>query len=1437
MAGEQTEDPRLGPPIGDDPRLGPPIEPKEDPRLGPPVVSTPGFQMPDKSQPGMFSRIGSSISGAMSSAIDAFSQGAQGAGEAQIQQANMRPGDFEDSAFKTLNDIHGDLKDATRGLHMEEGFSGENGRPGEPSAWARYVDKDGKPVDVEDVESGKIPKDQVTTEDPFNYFIPSLRGRPTSILKTNEGNAVVAAALGSGDPSLLQQAHAGVLGVKELYADPQHGAVYKGLATMNLPQQLAARGTIAALEQVGAMDPQYARSILSKEEVHPSDWVAYYQEKSGSDGATSRIGWGLLGGVADMIFDPVMSVGSGFKKLDQAAEIGGKLVTDLGTVSRAERAQYEVSNGIERVIRANGDFTGSGEKVAGTLEQNLAALDQWKANPTWKAGGMTLNELSENVNASPGVSKYIAGDAGNAFKMSSTAQEFADGTRKMGFKIPFTNTALEIPFFSSTLEQFGQKSADAYLQLKTSIGSALNSAAAASMENKAMTLSGFTKEIGGDVARGVVESANFISNSLTKFATQTGRPLFNAAASVFMNDKEFASYQMSKFKDDAYKTFSNEAGEVDRHALQTAMDVLDYEPQRADEWYAEKKGGDLSAEDYSKLQNGRAVAAQRRGLLSQSQNDWIDEIQKQNLAGVEALKNRNLPFFELDPLKEGNNATGYVKHILTKEYASQFRDSKEAADSAEEFVSNMFGSPDRSALARKIQEPVSKINASYQAAGNEMKMFVDDPIYAHAVRMQEMQDLIRKHDFLHSIDDLLIYRHADDVRMPVGYVPFDPEKVGQSAFRVMNQDKEPLKWFDQFLPERMGDWFKEGNQIYMPEDVATRVQYALNPYLDRSKNSVLMKTMQGMQYFFKNGALFGPGYLGTKFSSHFAASLYSGTSMDGMFDALKLLTPSFKEAEPTFEIAGQSLSRDEATSILSRNGMLGRNIMSPADKWDAAIENMSKTSDDAKDLLGKLDSAGGKIIKGIPTVLDHAMLFRMNRALSEGVDDISKAAHFISKLKEGYTEEGAAESANFWFYDYKQGGSYQKGLAQVMPFSTTGIKTLEQTFQSIREGNMAHLTLPNKVSDIMSGVYVDDADTRKFIRESVPNYQKDATMGPLLPGGRELVQEFPWIFHTVKALWSPLSSERDELHDLPINPLMKLPMLTYAALHEFSQQELGNGALFREVMTQMASDYLPPVMKHALTMYQIQHPEESHLIDFGSWYVPRGAIVPTKSPDSISAQKLENAATFGNWIENKYGQNAFMNMWLHGSPEDRKQVLTGGDRAYQNLLDSGDEMATRREESVSAGLGNYVRSRVRALTLGQFTATPLDVDIFSRMAAMNKQQKAVVDQFKSSNMKMGFGLVSPEALDDPKSQADIKENGTQEQKDLMARHDSLTDKMAALIHFYDFAIKDGQEQTGILRQIMGTEQNKVHFSELSGESDKLNVKERYRKLLETPEGE
>lgn len=1313
---------------------------------------------------------------------------------------------LKDSAFAGVQKISDEVKAATKGLKADVT---DEGLP----TLTRTVDKDGNPVSDDEIALGAVNPAELRDEAPLDYFLPSLKGKPAPYFESHLVNGAVSKAFTDGDPTQLQVLHSWLLGVGEVNRDPQIKGLMKGLTMMSEPEQFVARQATYLASKAGMIPPDQAKQMLSQEELHFHDLADYYFQDKVS-GGSDRLAAGVAGFLTDFL-DPAMMITSAPKLMKIGAEgmeVGGRVITDASQLSKAQRALVRVHEEVKPLIDYNSE-----EKY---LSSNQMLQAQYEKVSLSGEKGIGFQDFVQRLSLDPEHKEEIKAIWDRA-QNPSIFDEFANGYRGMFVRLPFTELKAEIPFLSakapgldfSMTEAGGQ----ALESIKNGVAKTMDSVSRRLMQARVNPDDALNSA--GELYNTAMNAGSKIARVATSFATDSSRPLMSMATRAFIGDQNFAKLQRNAFKEQWYSKFKLEDGTLDMEKLRGVSDLVELTPMRSDEELLAKFGKTSEDEfghptpESERLTDARARVQELRGQMTADQLDLADQIISDNRTRLDKFEARGMDFKELNPFKdmESNQlvSTGYLKHLVTREFASKMNGVDNAYDKAYELMKNVAPSADKSQLERQMSGLITNMNRESESTLG-VKMFVEDPIALHDVRTRELDNLIRNHDFLHSVQDLGAVRRMDEEKPPRGWVKFDPEAWGNSVKQVKNDQGDEIKWFEQFMPSWIKNQMANGNEVYFPQDVSMRLNYLMNPRMfDGPLTGPLKDSYNFSKYLYRNTALFGTGYNGMKFGSHLTTSIVSGTAAEDLIEATKFFLPT-AETRAAYDFGnGLMMEHEELFNALQQQGILHTGMLS---------QDSPEVMDRIAENLGSSYPQRSKFMKDAGTVFDHSMLFSTNRWIDSSVDDIAKVGHVMTKLKQGYTMDAAAESAERWFYNFSKnppptmvGGIpiSSKTISDIIPFSGSGLRTAEKTLSDLKNLDIAHLTLPTKVNRVLQGAYVDDAQTRKFMMTNVPDWQKDSTLGPLLPGNKQLMFEFPWVYHTMKALWSPFNDDQQDIAYAPINPVMKMAVMGWAGLHGPAMDEVDDQGKWKQLISTTADAYMPPVIKHAYIMYQLQHPEEEFFVPFKDKYIPSLAFTMNKN-EGAAAEKFKDNAAFGNWMLEKYGENSFMNMYLWGKPQP-----------------NGDSV---RQQAMEAGFGNYLRSHMRDLSFGIARATNLDSQFFSNDTAISKQIERHMYELKGSMSAREHGLINENAI---LKSLDKSQGSTDKELALKANIMALQEKRESLREYRNEVLKDDKLKTGIFSQILGIEPNKVTFRNQQLNIDSLNLRQNANQIKGT----
>ena len=778
------------------------------------------------------------------------------------------------------------------------------------------------------------------------------------------------------------------------------------------------------------------------------------------------------------------------------------------------------------------------------------------------------------------------------------------------------------------------------------------------------------------------------------------------------------------------------------------------------------------------LRQSRMKAAEMRMSMDEDQLKMADEMMALLKERSDAYEARGIPYTPLNPFsKDPEAARGYMKHMISQEFLGQHATYEKGLEAAARAIDHIIPNVDKSALGRSMRKAISDANRQYAQAiakriesGEKLKvtkLFVDNPIEATMARLREMDDILRSHDAFAGVMDLAIFRERGSPRPGAGYVRVNPDDWGNI---IRDRDGRIIQSFSQFVPKRMREaWTTGRGEVYLPEDVATRLQYMVAPSLGAtrlSENAQFRRAVQVFNYMFRNTTLSGTGYIGQQYTSNAATYMYAGGNLAKIPDAMRVLYS--KKGDELIKIGRGvdeiSMTRDEMRELLMSHGMMKSSLLSDV-PWDRYVENLAT----ARSKRNEFTRRSGK-------VFDLVNLYALNRKFVEFADDTSKTAFYLSKLDEGYTFDGAREATELWFANYDVRAPGQKLLSNIIPFTATGLKTMEQTVELARRGKFSHLSLPAKVHDVFDGAYVETEDARNAATSLLPPYAKHLILGPLMPGARALALEAPWVINTVNFAFNP---------DVNYHPAINIIQMGATALTNDQMDPEMDEVTWKRIRNNAVESVMPPLMRNALAMHQIRTGEDIFGMNMADRHTPSTAWMAREDDDHPLYQKWENAVQFGEWAQKTMGKNAIMDFFFFGGPRGDAPV------AEENINDK------IRNKTMTAAYGNFFRSHIRNLTFGLVKATPLDNQFMLQYQAMNRRARKVKQYDEELAARQGL-RIAPGRLLDPAVRERIMREGTGEQQKYAAEYAALEDKMDALVQFYDIIKQDEYQNNGDL---------------------------------------
>ena len=818
-----------------------------------------------------------------------------------------------------------------------------------------------------------------------------------------------------------------------------------------------------------------------------------------------------------------------------------------------------------------------------------------------------------------------------------------------------------------------------------------------------------------------------------------------------------------------------------------------------------RKTREMADQTMSRLEMKNPGAAQRVRQIREQFNYRISEMEK-----------RGIPFQSLNPFDQTipveERAMGYFPHIMNPDYldAKGVPKYQAALDAFQDHQAEL-GLIDRTQVGRADRRATNTIIDSIKKSSeiNE-PIFVNDPISASYMRMQDMDNIIAQHDFLNEVFPLAVIQrpggklgamsetvkseafnklnasYVDDIP-PRGFVEMDWKEFASPVFKRSGgpatldvkmagdlQAKEFLQ-FKSFMPEQYKVALREGERIFFPEDVASRMKYAFR----RQKGGIARSALDLYNYWFRNGALYGTWYQGMNFFSNITTYMTAGADLGNMPAASKFLYDAGNRPDKVFgrryafgSGARQlEMSGEELLDLSMRNGIINNSMVSEADVISDIWDNMATTY-----------SSKEKMVHKAATTVDKVTTFKYNRHLAEQADNMFRMGLFMDSLEKGYTIEGARERVMLYFYDFKDVPRGQQFAANVMPFTTFAAKSLESVAQRAASLDLRAITIPYRVKNILDGAFVESYQEREFLKKSLPDYSKDDVIGPALPGAHHMMVSLPFILPAIKTYLNP----QDNMHPLIQSAAMVVAAMGQGSVPQDQDFEAANidseiyKSKWDEFYGNMLTNMIPPVVKNVASLNQMRNPDDVRMLplDFVSKYKTQqyGLDAPTRD---LAITLTDNAQAFGDYAKS-VSPNWFYNALMFGQLQDPNVPQ--------------EELADK-----NAMYGNLVRSHLRNMSLGFARMQRMDRVIISRLAAI---QRHLADVQRSQTKAAVEANLLRDPLAKPSTIVDRQQQGEKILSGLEAELEEGMERKAALEAFYGFYLDQEKKQTGFFDSVV-----------------------------------
>lgn len=1124
------------------------------------------------------------------------------------------------------------------------------------------------------------------------------------------------------------------------FYDKDRSLLEKVFYGLSIPQQAIVRQATNALEDIGWLDKDSAKRMLSHDELYWSDLVNFYMKDADFTGSgVVKFGLGLA---ADVVLDPLNFVGVGLAKNASKALIkGAGIALDLSKMSKPERMFYKAVEHADAVISADNKLSVGLLKDGMTAEQYQSSLGKLMKKET----GYGFKDFAKEVSANPEFEQKIISAAQGQLTEPGFLRELAQKKRAItvGYNIPFTRLfkEVELPIATGAAQGVAKAVTTSYDWMnnfiKTTTGMNIDKAGA--MVRSVLTNTG--KVVVDAQLRQHEGAIQGVANALNKLGEHS-RKSFQTIKET-MTDKEFDSFvehvvdemEMAPLK---YEEAVAKANQFSR-ATEQSLPVLD------------DLGRPYNLDVMSKAVTGLTVATERdlarQALLKKypAAQEFINmtrEINQKALAAFEARP--GIKFTELNPFGitfGANNARHYAKHVLTDEYKALKKGLDEeiiARDAINELEQNL-GLVDRSSFGRQYRGTILDAN-KYSMEKYGVKMFVDDPIELVSRRALEMERIVQNHDLLEAMS---AYARVGSPGESGVW-----KKLEWNDFSGLTKSDETGGFLKQSYDAFVPDFYKTNQYIYVPQDVYSRVMYQINKASGVKGSNILLKSAQTFHNVFSNAMLFGPGYLGQNMMSNLVtfANNFGLQNMGRIATTTaKFLTKSGKFLVRDLEGTAKYVDYEDMVQAAHEMGIM-----------KSSFYGNTSMADFADNIASMKKDSGWKTTK---TLADAAFLWKYNRKIAEVSDVIPKLAAFTMYLEKGFTKEAAAEAVEKYFYRYEMGGRAQDAVSKVIPFSRFSIKSLEMAKAELElTGGLGKIVLPGKVANVFEGRYVADPELRDMIESQYPDYvkQRHPIVGPLLPGQNAVILEAPFALNTIYSLTDPVNN---------LHPIINGVLAFVNAQRDPEENAFTTEQYIKQAKMGAWKMALPSYLRAGLELYDLNTGKLGQMgLDLAGMYDPQAPLNtsgPEVAPLGVNDPKgkFHNDKEFADAVTKEYGQDFLYNLMFSSNPFEK---------------------GTAKYDVREAGKAEFLKRRFRDMTFGGASMTRLDKNMMVNYWSLKKQVQREERELKKEINNTGLLYYSTD-MSDEQYEALRKKGFGRAAKILDAK-----DEMSALVEFYEF---------------------------------------------------
>ena len=334
------------------------------------------------------------------------------------------------------------------------------------------------------------------------------------------------------------------------------------------------------------------------------------------------------------------------------------------------------------------------------------------------------------------------------------------------------------------------------------------------------------------------------------------------------------------------------------------------------------------------------------------------------------------------------------------------------------------------------------------------------------------------------------------------------------------------------------NFIESSNPILKGLKAEPEIVNAIDKYItgiQPSEMKSLTQAFDKVQNIWKAQALLGGSYHTRNMISNFWNSFLAGVkSPQSYMDAMSVQLNKNMDEVLLLTDAGETLTKNQVKKLATDNGVIGGGLYG-ADIAQTIKDEVS---------MGNFNPLSQKFI-----------LYKKNRAIGETIENNARLAHFIDRLKKGYSASDAAKSVKKYLFDYDDLTDIEKKyFKRLAPFYTWSRKNLPVQIENLIVQPEKFAFIAKTINEIESNIappatekYMSD-----YIKDNIPvriRQNEDGNteyflMGSWLPSAQAI--DF-------------LSQPLDNIVNM-VTPLAKTPVELWANKSFFFENTLGESS-------------------------------------------------------------------------------------------------------------------------------------------------------------------------------------------------------------------------------------------------------------------------------------